>query len=428
MLAIALFLGSCKKSDPVDVTGTVLGTVIDSRSHEPLRGVSLTLTPSGRTTTTGQDGKYEFANVEAGSYAVHASYNGYQTDKKDVTVKVAEDSRLDFSLQPTIGILSVQPDRLDFGADYSVLTFNIRNTGYANLQWQVSVGSDVSSWLTCSPTNGTTAPGASASVRVEVNRNGLVLGDYPTSIAVTTTTSGSANVAVTMRVAGRRQPPTVTTGSVLDTSYTSARIAGEVVDLGSTDGVTAYGHVWSTQAEPTLTTAQGHTELSHGVPLQKVTAYESALTGLTHNTIYNVRAYATNQYGTNYGETIQLTTRAIQPPTLGSVSVSGISFRSATFTAAVTDLGGGHLTDAGFVVATQTNPTLQDTRLSCGAVASLRQATSALQPQTTYYVRPYATNEAGTAYGQSLPFVTNARPADSSFDVDDYSADDHSWD
>lgn len=96
--------------------------------------------------------------------------------------------------------------------------------------------------------------------------------------------------------------PVVTTTAVTDITKTSAKSGGNVTyDGGGT--VTAKGLVWSTDANPDLT--------DNIIPGGTGTgSFVSNLTGLTVNTAYHVRAYATNSAGTAYGSDIQFKTLA----------------------------------------------------------------------------------------------------------------------
>ncbi len=94
--------------------------------------------------------------------------------------------------------------------------------------------------------------------------------------------------------------PTVTTGSVSDVTATSVTCSGEVtVDGGAS--VTARGVCWSTSQNPTVSG-------SHTTDGSSTGSFNSSIIGLTANTTYYVRAYATNSVGTAYGETVIFTT------------------------------------------------------------------------------------------------------------------------
>lgn len=97
--------------------------------------------------------------------------------------------------------------------------------------------------------------------------------------------------------------PTVTTQAVTAISHDSATGNGTITALGN-PSPTQYGVCWSTSLNPT--TADSHTSqgaYSGGVPYP----FTSAITGLTPNVLYHVRAYATNSQGTVYGSDVTFT-------------------------------------------------------------------------------------------------------------------------
>ena len=94
--------------------------------------------------------------------------------------------------------------------------------------------------------------------------------------------------------------PTVTTDSVTVLSSTSATCGGNVTSEGGS-AVTARGVCWSSSHNPTL--ADDHTTDGSGTG-----SFSSNITGLTNGTTYYVKAYATNQYGTVYGNEVSFST------------------------------------------------------------------------------------------------------------------------
>lgn len=169
LLLLSLLQLSCTK-DIVDTTGNLVGVVTDARSGALLSGASVALTPTGKTYTTGVDGKYEFRDIEFQEYSVSVSKSGYKADKKTAYVQAGRDTNLDFQLTPNTGSLTLSQNSLDFGNETTTLTFDVINTGSAPLNWQVA---EDATWLTCNPTSGTTQEGEKSSVVVTVDRNGL---------------------------------------------------------------------------------------------------------------------------------------------------------------------------------------------------------------------------------------------------------------
>lgn len=95
---------------------------------------------------------------------------------------------------------------------------------------------------------------------------------------------------------------------------------------------------------------------------------------------------------------------------LSAVTTIIISDVIAEVSAEVSSLGNGTLLDAGFVYAESSNPTVDNDKRSCGVLRSLTATLRELKPETEYYVRAYATNERGTAYGPELKFKTTVLP------------------
>ncbi len=97
-------------------------------------------------------------------------------------------------------------------------------------------------------------------------------------------------------------------------------------------------------------------------------------------------------------------------PSLSAVTAGVISDVMVEVNATVTSVGNGTLLDAGFVYAETPDPTLTSKKVSCGTTTNLSATLHDLTPETTYYVRAYATNERGTSYSQSLNITTTATP------------------
>ena len=96
------------------------------------------------------------------------------------------------------------------------------------------------------------------------------------------------------------EKPTVVTKSVGEVTKTSAKVVGQVTADGGAE-VTERGVCWSTSPNPTI--EDNKTTNGNGVG-----TFTSNMTNLEHNTTYYVRAYATNEVGTAYGEEVSFTT------------------------------------------------------------------------------------------------------------------------
>jgi hypothetical protein len=196
--------------------------------------------------------------------------------------------------------------------------------------------------------------------------------------------------------------PTVTTQEVNGIGTTSATGNGNITDLGAPNP-TQHGVCWNTTGTPT--TANSKTEDG---AVSATGAFTSSITGLSAGIKYYVRAYATNSVGTAYGGEVSFTAN-VQAPTVTTQEVNGIGTTSATGNGNITDLGAPNPTQHGVCWNTTGTPTTANSKTEDGAVSATGAFTSyitPLSPNTTYYVRTYATNTAGTAYGGETSFTT----------------------
>ena len=198
--------------------------------------------------------------------------------------------------------------------------------------------------------------------------------------------------------------PTVKTLEVTDVTDNSAICGGEVV-VDDEFEVTERGICWSTSHNPT--TSDSHASSGSGTG-----SFTVDMTGLTANTIYYVRAYAKNSAGTAYGSEVSFTTlQNVTVPTVTTSDVTNITQTSATGGGNVTSTGNADVTERGICWSTSHNPTTSGNHASSGTgTGSFTVNMTGLAAGTTYYVRAYAKNSAGTAYGSEVSFSTLTAP------------------
>lgn len=195
----------------------------------------------------------------------------------------------------------------------------------------------------------------------------------------------------------------VKTAEVTEVTANSAVSGGEVIYEG-TSRITAYGVCWSQKTDPTI--ADEKTEDGDGVG-----EFVSEITGLEPGCTYYVRAYAVSSKGVAYGEQKQFSTGVVVP-TVTTAAMSNVTFENAVTGGTVTFNGGAEITAVGVCWGTTENPDLDGlhTEDELGADNTWESVVEGLEPDCTYYVRAYAINEAGVAYGNQITFGTSTEP------------------
>lgn len=131
---------------------------------------------------------------------------------------------------------------------------------------------------------------------------------------------------------------------------------------------------------------------------------------------YNARGFAlwaghSNMMNINYdnsfGHSVRCIKTTITIPLVTTKQITTVNSSNASCGGNITFDGYSHITARGIVWSTNSNPTLDDnfTQDSLG-IGEFNSVMTGLSPNTTYYVRAYATNEAGTTYGDKKTFST----------------------
>ena len=148
------------------------------------------------------------------------------------------------------------------------------------------------------------------------------------------------------------------------------------------------------------------------IPLQEDNGtYYETITELQEGTTYYIRYGITTSDNTSVisDKISTVTTLARTVPTVLTSSVSDITGSSATVEGIVEFDGGEEVTGRGVVYGTNPEPTLQDNvKWSHSKDSVYSVCLDNLSDGTVYYVRAFATNSLGTAYGEELSFTTEA--------------------
>lgn len=198
-----------------------------------------------------------------------------------------------------------------------------------------------------------------------------------------------------------RLDPKLGTTKVFNITSNSATVTGFVVAEG--DGFTMRGICYDKQPAPTTS---GPTAQYTGAVTNA--AYDVTLTGLDFARTYYARAFATGPAGTVYGEELTFTTLPIIP-TVTTAEATDVEGTTAVSGGSVTADGGSAVTARGVCFGTSTRPTTDAPNgktVDGEGLGDFVSNLTGLKGLTTYYARAYATNSAGTAYGNEITFTT----------------------
>lgn len=138
-------------------------------------------------------------------------------------------------------------------------------------------------------------------------------------------------------------------------------------------------------------------------------------TGLSSNTTYTYRIYSYNSVGNSltYSNELTLTTSALfVVPTLTTTVATLTIGGNASSGGTITDNGGANITARGVVWSVSTNPTISLATKTVDGMGNgvFASTITGLVSGTTYFARAYATNSAGTSYGNEITFTETAVP------------------
>ncbi len=138
-----------------------------------------------------------------------------------------------------------------------------------------------------------------------------------------------------------------------------------------------------------------------------ISAYTHFASWATSGGSTNTDWYQSGSGYTNEEKIYQIPGDTPTVPTVTTANTSQITSSSALSGGSVTSGGGATVSSRGVCWSTTTAPTLNDNTTSNGSgTGSFVSNISGLSPNTTYYVRAYATNPLGTSYGEEISFTS----------------------
>lgn len=239
--------------------------------------------------------------------------------------------------------------------------------------------------------------------------------------------SGTTNdpKLVIEHAAGGNTPPTLDTTAADDITRVSATANGNITDTGG-ENADERGFVYGTssQSDPgdTAPASSAYDSYISTSGDYGAGVYDGALTSLSDDQTYYVRAYAHNSEGYAYGDEVTFDTLAYTAPEVTTGAATNVAETTATFNGNITDTGGVNLDHRGFVYGTSSQSDPGNVApASAGydhyyttsgdfGTGVFDQASTGLTENTTYYVRAYGQNTEGYTYGDEGEFTTDTYP------------------
>lgn len=194
--------------------------------------------------------------------------------------------------------------------------------------------------------------------------------------------------------------PIVALRGVSQVLAASSHLDGEVTEGGKST-VVERGFVYGTMQYPSVSNSKVPVGSGEG-------SFSADLSNLQVNTTYYVRAYARNGVGVGYSDQMSFTTLD-GLATVITGSVSGINPTSASSGGSVVADGGFAVSSRGVCWSTAMQPTISNNHTSDGSgLGDFVSGITNLEPGTTYYLRAYARNSSGVAYGEQVSFTTSS--------------------
>jgi photosystem II stability/assembly factor-like uncharacterized protein len=191
----------------------------------------------------------------------------------------------------------------------------------------------------------------------------------------------------------------ITSSPVTAVTFNSAVCGGTVNSTGGVD-LLERGVCYATTPFPTIKNIRAKAASA------VLGSYQVTLSGLNSDTKYFVASYAISVKDTAYGEQLEFTTTSLLP-VVTTNDVAAITTSNAQVFSTLVSVGASPIEQRGVCWATTANPTIANEKTSDGtATGIITSAILGLKQNTRYFVRAYAKNGNGVAYGRELSFNT----------------------
>lgn len=208
--------------------------------------------------------------------------------------------------------------------------------------------------------------------------------------------------------------PSITITAIKNIQHYGATVEYEI-NMNDENSLYIFSHgiVWGATENPTIYSNDGiYNSTDYGY------ISEYGLYDLECGMTYHIRPFLKTINGIVYGNDEILPTLGSGSPVIKTCKGYNITRRSAGFAASINDaIPCEPITDQGFCLGESRQPDLDDLIIRTSVNNSMIYSEfTGLEPNQRYYVRPYATSENGTGFGEEFSFVFP--PSDSITDIE----------
>lgn len=423
MMLMGTLLCACTSDeDSKNEPGSIYGIVTELGTAEPMKAIGIELykkeyqysseyTMLILKTVTFDDGHFEFKDLNPDNYQVKVVADGYeQTEEGFVAVEAGRQARIDLQVRKQdvhakayTANAVVSGSQITLNGEYTVDSYStVSEAGFVYATNK-------------NPQNGGTLVKCKKDEIEKVNLayimsttiSNLSRGTYYYQAYVTTQYGTAYGEIFSFKVSVYPEVKTLAATNVL---AETATLNGLIVSEGD-PAYTERGFVYSKSYS--VPTVDDPVNATTKVPVSgRSKDFSANVSSLIENATYYVRAYATNEDGTFYGE-VKTFVPSAPLPSVVTLETTNILETSATLNGRIESPGDPAYTEKGFLYSeSHETPTMSDSRTSTpkvvvdGTSRDFEASISSLKIGTTYYVRAYATSSKGTSYGEVKSFTT----------------------
>ena len=379
---IAVIATSCEKEPILEVSQSSF-TISDQGSSQTISfstNKDWSASVSGGTWCTISPAS---GNSDVKSITVSVTANDTYDDRSaTITIKAEELTKVITINQPKNKAILLTKDRYEVGPAGGSISVELRS----NIDYDVTIPTENQGWITNTTTKGLITSNLifaiAANSTYDSRQGKIIIKEKTSTLSDTVYVSQSQKDAIIL---------TSKTFNVADTAITiSAELKSNVSYLVT---IPTAAQLWITQVQTkALITEQLQFNIARNTAFQprsaEIIIRQSLLT--LADTLYINQAKAPNV------------------PTITTYDAYNVTASSVSTGGNVTADGGAAVIARGICWSTNENPTIADSKTINGEGAgTFTTEITGLNPGTKYYVRSYATNRAGTSYGQQVTFTTS---------------------